>query len=226
MEHETLRELTAAYALDALEPEDERVLEEHLRVCAECREEVASFADTAAALAYGVEAPAPPDALRGRILTAARAERENVVPLRPRRTPVLVASAVAAVAAVAAIALGVWASSLSNSLDEEREAVRILAGADRTVALSGADGRVFVGPSGEAALVVRNLERAPADKTYEAWIIRAGKPARAGVFEGKDDRDVVKLDGTVEPGSTVAVTVEREGGVDAPTTDPIFSAQV
>src|SRR6478609_2832839 len=66
--------------------------------------------------------PAPPAALRGRILEAARAERPNVVPLRQRLfVPV---SAVAAVAAVAALALGLWGVSLSRDVDRQRAAAR------------------------------------------------------------------------------------------------------
>jgi hypothetical protein len=33
------------------------------------------------------------------------------------------------------------------------------------------------------------------------------------------------LDRPVQPGQTVAVTLERDGGVDAPTGSPIFTAQ-
>ena len=41
----------------------------------------ASLQEAAISLAYAIDAPAPPPELRSRILTAARAERPNVVPL-------------------------------------------------------------------------------------------------------------------------------------------------
>ena len=38
-------EQAAAYALDALDPDERRAFEAHLDGCARCREEVASFGD-------------------------------------------------------------------------------------------------------------------------------------------------------------------------------------
>src|SRR5258708_4007463 len=112
MADDALHELTAAYALDALDPDEERAYEAHLAGCERCRKELSSFRDVAGSLALAVEPAAPRAALRGRILDAARAERPNVVPLRPRWAyPV---AAVAAVAACAAIGLGVWAAQLSS----------------------------------------------------------------------------------------------------------------
>src|ERR1700716_4770443 len=80
-----IHELTAAYALDALDPEERVTYEAHLAQCARCREELASLGETATALAFGVTSPAPPERLRSQILAAATAERENVVPLPMRR---------------------------------------------------------------------------------------------------------------------------------------------
>jgi anti-sigma factor RsiW len=119
MEADALHDLTAAYALDALDPEDARRYEAHLAHCERCHDELAELSETASALAYATEASAPPPELRARILEQARAERPNVVPLRQRwLRPVI---AVAAVAACAAIGLGLWAVSLSGKLDR-REA--------------------------------------------------------------------------------------------------------
>ncbi|MGZ4441003.1 MAG: zf-HC2 domain-containing protein, partial [Gaiellaceae bacterium] len=62
---DTTHELSAAYALDALEPEDARAFEEHLAHCERCQEEIASFSETARALAYTSQPLARP-ALRAR----------------------------------------------------------------------------------------------------------------------------------------------------------------
>lgn len=230
-----VHELTAAYALDALGADERERFEAHLGNCAECREELAAFGETAAALAWGVESPAPPPALRERILAAAAAERANVVPLRVRRPWVVRStSAVAAVAACAAIAFGVWAATLSHSLDTERSAraaearaVQIVMDpASTKVALRGGDGTLAVDPTGRAVLVVNRLAAAPADKVYEAWVIPPGsKPIRAGVFKGGGSMTMVPLEESVPIGSVVATTVERPGGVDSPTETPILTAQ-
>src|SRR5438876_1204672 len=110
-------ELSAAYALDALDGDDLQAYETHLAGCEQCREDVASFRATASALAYDVDLPPLPETLEHRIIAAARAERPNVVPLRQRLA--IPAAALSAVAAVAAIAIGVWAIHLSNSLQAE-----------------------------------------------------------------------------------------------------------
>jgi anti-sigma-K factor RskA len=225
MEDGAVHELSAAYALDALDEQDRRAFEEHLPTCARCREELAEMSQTAALLAYGVPLATPPPALRERILAEA-GRRAEVIRL-PRRSRVVVtgAAALTAVAASIAIAFGVRSASLSEDLDEARTAVAVLADpAGRSVPLEGANGRLVVDSKGAAALVVQGLPAAPKGKTYEAWVIREGRPRPAGLFEGDDERDLVLLDETVADEATVAVTLEADGGVDAPTGRMLFSA--
>jgi anti-sigma factor RsiW len=73
-------ELSAAYALDALDADELRAYEAHLAGCERCREDVASFRETASALARDIDVPPLPETLEHRILDAARAERSSVVP--------------------------------------------------------------------------------------------------------------------------------------------------
>ena len=228
MEADTIHELTAAYALDALDEREEREYEAHLARCPSCREELASFTETATSLAYGVESPAPPPDLRDRIIERARAERPNVVPLRPAWRSWTAAAA--AVAACAAIGLGIWAATLSRSLDRERSAREQQASllsivsdpAARRFALSGSHGTLVVSRTGAGALLVSNLRPAPSGKTYEAWVIQGKTPRRAGTF---GQAKPFKLTRPVPQGAVVAVTLERHGGVDAPTTKPLTAAQ-
>jgi len=213
MERTGIHELSAAYALDALSADERQEFEEHLAHCAECQETVAAFHDTAASLAHGVEAQQPPPELRSRILVAARGERENVVPLRPRWA-LRATGAVAAVAAILAIVFGIWAASLHNELG----------GRPQAFALTGAEGQLVVTPDRDAALIVNGLAPAPAGKTYEAWVIQGDTPQAAGIFRGGGTQTAFALTRTVPEGATVAVTIEPEGGVDAPTGDVQFSA--
>jgi anti-sigma-K factor RskA len=212
MEHTGIHELSAAYALNSLEAEQRQGFEEHLLHCADCRETVSLFQETAAALAYAVDTPSPPAGLRRRILEQARRERPNVVPLRPRWAFPAAAS-VAAVAACAAIGLGIWAATLSSRLNDRPEAVD----------LTGATGSLIVTPSGEGTLVLRDLAAAPAGRTYEIWVIQGDLPRRAGTFSG-GGRVAVALTRRVPHGAVVAVTLERAGGVDRPTTRPLISS--
>jgi anti-sigma-K factor RskA len=219
-------ELIAPYALDALDEQEREAFETHLRACDRCRAELPALREAAAAMSFAAEAPAPPERLRGRILDAARAERSNVVPLRPWRTIAIAAAGVAAAAAAIAIGLGLWGQSLSDDLRAERAATALLSDPNASaVSLDGADGRLVVGPTGQAALVV-SLEGAPRGKTYEAWVIRDGEPAPAGVFDAEGGRDVLVLDRPVTEGETVAVTLEADGGASKPTGPVLFSADV
>ena len=210
MERTGIHELSAAYALDALDPNERGEFEEHLAECEECRDTVGGFRETAAALAYESEMPAPPAHLRRRILEDAKRERSNIVPLRPRWA-LPAAAAVAAVAACAAIGLGIWAASLHNRLGSRPEAID----------LEGARGSLILTKSGDGTLVLDSLAAAPTGKTYEAWVIEAGMPRRAGLFSG-GGRIAFVLTRKVPDGAIVAVTLEDAAGVDAPTSKPLF----
>ena len=216
-----LHDLTAGYALDALDPDERARYEEHLASCERCRDELQGFWQVAGALGRAAGGPTPPASLRERILEQARDERPNVVPLRRRvATPVLASAA--AVAAVVAVALGIWSLTLSRDLDDANSVLGVLSDPNARVHES-ADGEanLVVTPTGDAALVVRMLAPAPQGKDYEIWVLEDGVPQRAGLFERPG---VALLSRRVEPGQTVAVTLEPDGGVDAPTGDPLFSA--
>ena len=215
-----LHELTAGYALDALDPDEHAQYEAHLATCEPCRDELQGFWQVSASLARAAGGPQPPEALRGRILEQARSERPKVVPLRRRFTlPVLLP---AAVAAVAAIAIGIWAVGLSRDLDDANDRLAGLGDPNAQVfETAKGEANLVVTPSGEAALVVRMLAPAPAGKDYQIWVFENGVPKSAGLFERPG---VTRLTRPVEPGQTVAVTVEPDGGLDAPSGAPLFTA--
>jgi hypothetical protein len=223
-------ELSAAYALDVLEGDDLQAYETHLAGCERCREEVASFRETASALAYDVDLPPLPETLEHRIISAARAERPNVVPLRHRLA--IPAAALGAVAAVAAIAIGIWAVHLSNSLDQQKSIrkdqkalIDVLSDCSRTPT-QGSSGAVCVAPTEKAVLIADSLPAASPDKTYEAWVITGKRVQPAGLFGGGAGRKYLLLTKPVRAPAKVAVTLEKRGGVSAPTTAILLQAQV
>lgn len=220
-----IHELTAAYALDALEPAEREVFERHLADCPQCQDELASFWEVTSALAVAADGPAPSGDLRERILAGARAERQTVVVPFPRRRvpPGLVA--VTAIAAAVAIGVGIYAISLNRQLDDTRSALTSQKGASSvladpdatTVTMETGSGRVVVAADGSAVLVVDDLEAAPAGKTYEAWVVDGKTQVPAGTFDTTDKLAIVPLQRPVPDGAVVGVTVENAGGASAPT---------
>jgi Anti-sigma-K factor rskA len=164
-------------------------------------------------------------------------------PARRLSAPVL--AALAAVAGVAAIALATTA--LVKSLDsDDGDAVAAqqpttaesTPAADQALSLlskpstqrlpiANSGGRVIlaVGGTGRGVLVLDGLGLAPSGKAYQAWVIKpqAKAPASAAVFSGTEA--IVPLSVAVKPGSVVAITIERAGGVQAPTQTPKLVAQ-
>jgi anti-sigma-K factor RskA len=195
-------DLTAAYALDALDADETEAYERHLGQCEECREQLAELNDTAASLAFGSVAPAPPPRLRAAILDQAATERSNVVPLRRPRW--VVRGLAVAAAAAACVAVGFGVSTLQS-------------GSSHIVAV------LRIGPHRGATLQIKGLASAPRGKTYEAWVIPpGGAPRPAGLFGGGAGTNVIRLRNGVPPHGVVAVTLERAGGVSAPTTPLII----
>ncbi len=227
-----LHELSAGYALDALEPEEREAFERHLAGCLECQEEIASFWEVAGALAVAADGPAPSPELRDRILADARAEKQTVVSFDSRRRVSPMLAAVTAVAAAVAIGLGIYAVSLHNDLDSIRSALSaqesaaaLLADSSATsVALQSGTGRLVVGDGGEAVLVLNDLPTAPDGKTYQAWIVDDQIPVSAGTFVSTGDQAVVPIAQSVPDGAIIAVTLEDSGGASSPTLPPLAAS--
>jgi anti-sigma-K factor RskA len=231
VEPNDIHELTVPYALDALDDRDAREFEDHLRRCEQCRDEVTALRSTAASLAHDVPPAAPPPELRERILAAARAERGNVVPLRPRwAMPV---AGVAAVAACAAVAFGIWAQTLHHTLSTREAALRAQARAlsvaadpdARRIPLTGGHGALVVDPRGRAALLLSRLPAPGRGKVFEAWVLSGGVAAPAGIFSDSGQETAVALERTVPRGASVAVTIERAGGAKQPSGAPILRSR-
>ena len=217
-----LHDLTAGYALDALDPDERARYEEHLASCESCRAELQEFWQVAGALGRAAGGPTPPASLRDRILEQARDERPNVVPLRRRIAAPVLASAAAVAAAGRGRARCLVARALERPRRREQRrspcsAIRTRASTRRPTARPTSSSRRPAEPHSSSKM----LAPAPAGKDYEIWVFENGVPKRAGLFE---QPGATMLSRKVEPGQTVAVTLEPDGGVDAPTSDPLFTA--
>lgn len=78
---------------------------------------------------------------------------------------------------------------------------------------------------GKVVLVADGLPAIDDDQTFELWYVRGDTPIPAGTFDASDGASTAELAGRMEPGDTIAVTVEQAGGSPSgvPTTTPIVA---
>jgi hypothetical protein len=156
MTHAEIEELLGAYALDAVDASEARVVEAHLAECPRCRAEVAAHREVASLL--GNAGGSAPDGLWDRIATELDAEFRDVPPVpeiatarlaraatsdrsaprtagRSQRVVRPVAVSLAAVAAALALVVGLLSAKVS-SLDSQVRSINTAMATDGTAQLS------------------------------------------------------------------------------------------
>lgn len=146
--HDEFAAAAAAYAIDALDRDEQRAFEAHLSTCAPCQADVADYRRVAGGLGLAVEPIKPSPDLKARVLASAM--RQN----RPARA-VLPTSAtpwwLLAAAAMAFLATGLYAWSLRVQLAAVRDTAAAATNEARTARAELADIRL------ESARVARTL---------------------------------------------------------------------
>jgi len=98
--------------------------------------------------------------------------------------------------------------------------------AEAEVAGGGTATLVWSGELASAALIANDLPTLPADKVYELWYINESGARPAGIFTVDESGTVEQvLEGDMQAGDMVGVTVEPAGGSEVPTTAPIVGIQ-
>lgn len=85
-----------------------------------------------------------------------------------------------------------------------------------------ASGRAFLSRSRGLLFTASSLPPLPAGKTYQLWVVTAQAPVSAGLLQPDANGGVTQAFDTpsnLAPAVAVAVTIEPEGGVPAPTGD-------
>lgn len=228
MEH--VDELIDAQALHALSPEEEEHVALHVAECDRCRRRLREAEALAASLAYAVPSVDPPPDLRARVLASV----EPVVDTTPATAPAPLAAvrsrprlgwwprfAAAAVPALAAAVVGlvIWNVSLRGDVSSLRGSLQ-LAQVTRVGSLGSA-----VTKSDGTTTLFASVRRAPAGKTYEAWVMHGKVAVPAGIFQG-GGRLTLTLTRPARPGDVIAVTIEPAGGTPKPTTAAIANGTV
>ncbi len=241
MNHDEIRSLLGAYALDAVTADEHDTIAEHLTGCAACADEVATHYEAAAIVASAISRDTPPPLASAELWD--RIERETrddavVTALAPRReasltrsrTLLAIVSVAAALLLVAVIALEVQVGNLNTHVAairstlhasnvEAQLAATLLSPDHRTVSMVSTRGvleaTAVIGSNGVSYFVNQSLSPVGSSSTFQLWALSNNKVVSLGVLGG--DPHVVAF--RIEPTMTeLLVNVEPLGGTPAPTT--------
>lgn len=234
--HDELKELLVAYALGAVPPDEMVEIRAHILECEECMAEADSLSDVASTLAFAAPAEGLPRGFADRVVGAVRGEGHSdfaVRPARARRWRLVEAFAFAALLVVAGV-LSLTLIDARSDAAYQRRVVAALVDSDQGLKLDGAESQATIVPSGaESVFVAEGLADAPSDHVYQLWLMRgdcaASNPTdctvvSAGTFAPRDGIAVLHTSQPLQGFEDAAVTVEPDGGSDAPTTTPVISS--
>lgn len=239
--------LTGSYALGAVDAAELADFEAHLAQSHQTRDEVTELMDTAVLLGLAAAPVQPSAGLKASIMGQLDArpqlpsEATGFVASDFAGPAARKASArwfskpvTALVAVAAAIALFVAGGVVTTTITQDNFAQQQ---ADQLAAINAADDvqRAAVELDGggtatlvwsnellRSALVVDGLATLPTDRQYQLWYIDGSGARSAGVFDVAASGSTWRvLEGTMNTGDTVGVTVEPRGGSPVPTTDPV-----
>ncbi len=213
---DAMLDLVAAYAVGAIDATTGECAQvrAHMAECEICREEFKVARAASAALGLSA-AQSPPSTLRDRILSSLPAKP---IPIEraPRRSWFIPAVAAAAVL----IAVGVF---WNNHRAGQSWAAACVPGAVGC----HASGTVTVA-GGVLRMQLQGLAPLPAGKQYQAWLIPPGGAPKPEPAFSSDASGAGSVDIPEAPvkDAILAITVEKSGGSQAPTTKPFLIAKL
>ena len=234
---EELREDYDVYALGFDEGPESTEIREHLRRnCPRCVPGVSHSLAFVAQMASMVTLVNPPARLRKRIVAAV----DPTLFEEPRRGFFgwsLVWGTASALLLAVAVLLGLQARHLGELRRTEsarlESALSVMSAPDSQDVTFGTNhdqpprGRVVINKNRGVVLIASNLPPVDEGKACELWLIpKGGAPIPSGMFRPDNDGNgiVIRTGKVPENLGVIAVTVEDEAGVPAPTTKPIIAA--
>lgn len=233
MNCQEFEELSGAYALGAVSPQEKADSDAHLQTC-DLHPEVAEYVAVASTLAMAAPEMAPPARLKSRLMDAVRADAAPARVAIEAPKPGLLDTigswfssgragyALSGVMAVLVAGLVVWNVSLQSESEPPDNEV--------AVQLSGtATGTItYLKDQRLAVMDVSNLAPLPADQIYQVWAISDGEAASLGLLEADTSgHTTVMMPGLdLEGVDSLAVTIEPAGGSGRPTSDPVASGEL
>ena len=219
------RENLVAFALGALDAEEERIVNAHAPGCAACERELEALVPAVAVLGESVEQLEPPPELRDRVMSIVRAEAPaEAEPVHERRRPSLtrfLLRPATALAAVAVLAAGIGGYLIANNGGGgENETVAVMP------AHTGIGGTLEVGEN-SSVLKLHGLPQLTGGEVYQTWIAKGSslKPSSNFIPDSNGTAET-SVDGHLTNGTKVMVTREPHPGQTAPTPPVLLTATV
>ncbi len=221
--------LLGAYALDAVDADERRAVDEYLRVNPSAAHEVNEHRETASMLAWSsMSAPAGlweriAESLDDGVAPAPSGQLATVIPpptlqshrRRRRVAPVLWPLAAAAAAVVAVVAVQQF-DTKSNEGPPLAQAYNAALGDrdSRRATLANEDGTLtvdaVVDSDGHGFLQLESLPALPSSKTYQLWGVVDDKAISLGIFGPNPEIEPFAVTGNL---SALVITTEVAGGV-------------
>lgn len=229
-EPQDIHHLAAAYALDALEPDERAAFEAHYPACETCAVEVAEFGLVATSLAESVQVE-PPAELKQSIMSQVARTRQEPPAVDARPSADRFASASRWMLAAAAALVLVAGIAIVGLRGDERSVDEVVGAADAVPLTLDAltddhQGTLRVVWSDEldqVAVIGNGLVDPGAGMTYALWFVQGEGVVPAALFtsESGDVADVLDVDDTQVDGW--GITIEPAGGSDQPTGPVIYA---
>lgn len=226
--HALIDDLMAIRALDGLDEDDARRLERELAAhgdCVECRRLEAQHAEVAGMLAFALDPRHVDEGIADRILA------------QPQRPSATAATPVDEISARRDPRLGLWQAAFGVAATVALILAIVLATRPDDGLAVPSTIVPFEGDSGELALAYTPGERGilvwgtglpdPGQgRVYELWMIEDGDPVRGACLAPTEGVVGTYVDADLATAELMAVTVESSDCPEAPTTDPVFTADL
>jgi anti-sigma-K factor RskA len=243
------RENLAAYALCALDAAEASALEAHLETCQDCQSELADYQAVASGLSQSIPPHRPPEGLRRKLIARLPSQRRRIsTPFTNLFGRFHIGQVASTVALLVLLGLNIFSSlqirelqqtqaELAERLSQDQTAIAMLAYPSTQAFPVQADvenvaGSMLVDNDRRiAVLVVWNLPQVEAGQTYQIWLIDPdGERISGGLFKPIEGQRYTTT--TIwSPDSFkryvgIGVTVEPEGGSEAPTGSRVLSVDL
>lgn len=228
---EELEELSGAYVLDAITPQEQQKVDEHLAHCPNCSQLIKELRAVVDLLPLSVPQIEPSPTLKGRVLSAisdkntsaAQPTQPEPIPLtpRPQRPPQPIRRSAwqrwgtQLIAAAALIffllsgGLAAWNISLQHQVNALSGNAPITYAIKGLATNSPITGDVTYFPQQDITVIkVRGLQQTQGSQVYQGWLIQGKQPISIGLFNMTNGVATIDYPGNVQQFDAAAISIE------------------